>query len=1225
MRRDLLLVVLSIVLLCYPDTGRGTIFRYLLYAFFSGTVIAIGAIVLVSFANFRAKDLTISQPILKPAAAFLTAKSFGQGKHWPRPNSRHIQKQLFESSQVSKSINELLEWISRDFVSPWYRHISPSSLFPDQIDSALRAALLDIVNRLNSQDVVQVVVSRLVPIITDHLHDFYKAEHAIRGKKLNRNVTESEELDLAIAAKYRNGKIHPAASLSFSNTKMAQQNYLREMVVRLMQHILPYEMMQSRAVSTLIREISSCSILAPITQSISDPDFWNQIIEAYGKTMLQDRKTVRKLRAALDERASPAPKIPKKNTFPRLSPLDDERKFERFIRAIRCCNNISEARRYRSEITSQLRRESMLEAQDNIYLRRLETAKRILDQRVDQLSNIGGAMKSTRSSVNSNITNALQMTTASLRDILHDSLGLSYFMEYMDRQHLMTMVQFWIVVEGIRDPLESDGAEENAPLQTSVRWRESDRQDIAQISDAYLQKSEIDVTLEARDVVHDFLKAGRAATLLEYSEARNAILRSQNTVLERMQMDHLPGFRRSDLYYKLLTSDDVAGRSTEKGLSRKQEAQSATVASHRAPSSDRLSGLVRQGNGSISTLSRKPSFRGHFNQLAGAAYEDSTVSGQSVDLGAPRPLFNDDIKGEPTTLLASNYDLRGVIHDDGGGSQDQMVEAVEAELTQIISGPDCGSGEILSGIPEDGDSSSKDVDGYERSGDDRRMYGPQENMREKPNLASLGLVNTSSRIGVFTDNDLFGDEDRFLEDEHADPEDRPDKKAEEEIHEADPGDLGLAEAISALTIDIDRLIAQDTIVATLTKKAELTNNIAELRILAKSKASLQRELRRKELQRQQYIVQESDNSLYGRASVKIKSIMVGKEDDGQEYALYVVEVQRRAGEHMSAASWAVARRFSEFHDLHQRLRQAYAAVRQLEFPRRRLVMKLQRDFLDKRRASLESYLRQLVLLPAVCKSRDLRAFLSHRPIISGGESEQDGGRADIVSRIYSSVADGMDEFLGNVPALDQLSIAGQNLISAATSQFYGSMTTTSTREADSPGIVATKEERAELESLDNQALEPFVKPICDLFLEIFELNQSQNWLRGRAAVIVLHQLLGGIVERKMREASDAALSEAKLLGYLSTVKEVMWPNGTLRVSRKPRSLAERNDTRREASLVLSTLVPELAGGIVGRTNAQAAGRRVFAAVNNARLNDHLVFCLLDETFAVLLNEEPNKS
>jgi sorting nexin-25 len=162
----------------------------------------------------------------------------------------------------------------------------------------------------------------------------------------------------------------------------------------------------------------------------------------------------------------------------------------------------------------------------------------------------------------------------------------------------------------------------------------------------------------------------------------------------------------------------------------------------------------------------------------------------------------------------------------------------------------------------------------------------QGNNKFKPSIASLGLVNTSSRIGVFSDNDLFSDEEKFLEDEYADPEE-PDshKDPEAEIHEAAPGDLGLTEAISALTLDIEKLMSQESVVDTLTRKAELTNNTAELRILRKSKASLQREIRRKELQRQQYVVQESDSSLYGRATIQIKSIMVGKDDDGHEYAL----------------------------------------------------------------------------------------------------------------------------------------------------------------------------------------------------------------------------------------------------------------------------------------------------------------------------------------------------
>jgi sorting nexin-25 len=131
---------------------------------------------------------------------------------------------------------------------------------------------------------------------------------------------------------------------------------------------------------------------------------------------------------------------------------------------------------------------------------------------------------------------------------------------------------------------------------------------------------------------------------------------------------------------------------------------------------------------------------------------------------------------------------------------------------------------------------------------------------------------------------LFGDEEKFLEDEVDDPEPKH-KTDDDEIHEAAPGDLGLAEAIDTLTADIERLVTQESIVDSLTSKAELTNNAAELRILRKSKASLQREIQRKELQRQQYIVQESDNSLYGRATVFIQSIMVGTEEDGKEFAM----------------------------------------------------------------------------------------------------------------------------------------------------------------------------------------------------------------------------------------------------------------------------------------------------------------------------------------------------
>lgn len=944
--------------------------------------------------------------------------------------------------------------------------------------------------------------------------------------------------------------------------------------------------------------------------------------------MLQDRKSVRKLRAALDQHASPTPRLPKPHSFPRLSPSDDERRFERFIRAIRQCNNIPEARRFRSEVASQLKRESMIEGQDRLYLRRLQTGKHLLDQRVGKLSAVGGSYNSRNPQSDfRNGHNSSRLTNATIIEVLHDASGLSYFMEYMDRQRLMNLVQFWIVVAGFRDPLEDAALEDESFSGSRPHWTDSDRSDLAQINEAYLSKPELRVSEESREIVRSFLKAGQHATSAQYLRARAAVMKAQSAVLQVMEDIHYSNFKRSDLYYKYLTSDDMSAKTVNRPQARALKTPSvASIPESPSKPLRPISRVASRIRSSGVDLRRSASSSNDLKSAAKAVEEHAHPPRRSLDIDISGPLFEDDLDTDVLAQSTQSIDNESLNDNGEDGNQEQMVQAMEVALNDIMTndpkGDDAKSSLFESPLP------GRETDSSRSSGEFLRVeYNVHEKQKERPNLASLGLVNTSSRIGVFTDNDLFGDEEKFLEDEHADPEEIvEEKEPDEEVHQAAPGDLGLAEAISALTIDIERLVSQESIVDTLTRKAELTNNIAELRILGNSKSSLQREIRRKELQRQQYIVQESDNSLYGRANVEIKSIMVGKEEDGQEFALYVIEVQRKAGEHMSAASWAIARRYSEFHDLHQRLRRVYPAVRHLEFPSRRLVMKLQREFLHRRRTALENYLRELLRLPAVCRSRDLRAFLSQQAIISTNKDPgRDGEHRDIISRIYSSVTDGMDEFLGNVPVLDQLSIAGQNLISAATSQFNtlpasgaASIATSTTAATPEDTALDTPEAQAEL-AFGNRDLEPFVKPICDLFLETFELNRGNNWLRGRAVVVVLHQLLGGTVERKVRDATRALFAEDSVLKYIDLLKETMWPfsNGGARREATVRTDAQKANSRREASVMLATLIPDLAGNVVGRQNAQAASRRVFATVNNERLNEHLVYTVLDEVVNVL--------
>ncbi|KAF3761340.1 hypothetical protein M406DRAFT_94615 [Cryphonectria parasitica EP155] len=1235
-RRDVILAGIASFIAWGYATNWFPAVRWAGHAFVAGLVtsllLVLAAFLLLSRGSSHETSSRYRYPSSRHGPKFLGREAWRAEVAALRQRHSYTKQPLYAASpSISRALDDVLDLITRDFIWSWYSKVSDNPVFRDEVDKAIRCALENIRDRLFEVDLPEVLTTRLVPILTAHFRDFNEAERAVRGRKLNRSVTESEELDLAIASKYREGRLHPAATLSYSDLKLTQQDYLRQTTAKVLPHMLPDNVLRSRAVSTLIREIVACAVLSPILQILSDPDTWNQIMENAGRNMLQDRSTVRKLRAALDEHAPSAPKSGKPMSFPRLSPGDSERRFEKFVRTIKKVSNLSDARRFRSEVTSQLKRDSQQEGQDPVYLRRLDMGKRLLDQRV-QLLAAGGDRRVRTLPPNPVATPESRLENASLADLLRDASGLSYFMEYMDRLRLMSLVQFWLVVDGFRDPLEEEGHDDDDHLPLTLPpWTTSDRQDLAQIEQAYLSKPELKVPQASKRTVREFLEAGKAATPEQYYRARKSILRAQHAVLEEMQSRHFSNFKKSDLWYKCLAAEEAS-------QSNAHPARSSTVPSevHSPPPLSRTTTAFAGKPGPFSRLAPKLNTKlqnrraesssdlKHYTGNAGsldAVVEprrslDARVSFDSrtsFDEHSPNPLFDDE-EADHDALADSVASL-----DQSTGPRPpdrKVVAAMEEALNNILEDTRPPTSEDLRGslFGEDdaGSSLFSDHDVHTKGGpaDVGRPGNGKE--PERPSLSSLGLVSAASRIGVFVDDDLFGDEDRYLSDE-PDDADSPSKKDDmDDIHEAAPGDLGLAEAITALTNDIDKLEAQNAVVDSLLRKAELTNNTAELRILRKSKASLNREIRRKELQRQQYVVQESDNSLYGRSAIRIKAIQVGHEGDGREYAVYVIEVSRNAGEKMPAASWLITRRYSEFHELHQRLRSKYPSVRHLDFPRRRVVMKLQSDFLQKRRQALEKYLRELLLLPDVCRSRDLRAFLSQAVIRAsenrlGEEEEED--RKDMMTRLYDSVTDGVEDILGSIPVLDQLSIAGQNLIAAATNQINTlgpsmTMVDPAANSADAATAAEAEAELAAFEGREHMEAEPFVKPICDVFLEVFELNRGSNanWLRGRAVVVVLHQLLGGTIERKLRDNVRMLVQEDAVLKYIALLKDSLWPGGkNFGEGKRPRTKAEKSRTRTEASLMLATLVPDLAGSVVGRVNAQAASRRLFATFNNERL------------------------
>ncbi|KPI44101.1 Sorting nexin-12 [Cyphellophora attinorum] len=545
------------------------VLRFIGYAFTLG---AVSTVVLLAAATL----LISRRPRPAPTAAqlankplFLTPAQWRTEAAAAKRRDQYQPLDLYTSSfVVSQAIDTLLGFALRDFVSAWYRNITTSPAFVNDIDKKIRLAIQELLARLASEDIVNVVVTKIVPIFNAHMRDFDQAERLVKGRSLNRSITESEELDLAIAAKYKDGKLHPAASLSFSDTKSIEQDHLRKLVVRILPELVSEDVLGSRAALVLVKEIIACAVLLPIVQLLKDPDTWNQVVENYGRSALQDRKTVRRMRAALDEHTASPGKARTEADFPRLGPHDSERAFERFVRAIRKAKNLSDARRFRSQVASQLKRESMVEGQDPVYLRRLEMGKRVLDQKITKLALSTGALPGTplsgepRKSLDSSKPQTRELT---LVEIMHTASGLSYFMEFMDRQQLMTLVQFWIVVDGFRNPLEDDFGDDPIGVSTAPSWTDADRTDIARISEAYMAKAEIDVPTESKQAIRSFLVAGRKATQAQYREARMAILSTQSAVLEQLQTNHYPSFKKSDLYYKFLATDDARITSPDQG------------------------------------------------------------------------------------------------------------------------------------------------------------------------------------------------------------------------------------------------------------------------------------------------------------------------------------------------------------------------------------------------------------------------------------------------------------------------------------------------------------------------------------------------------------------------------------------------------------------------------------------------------------------------------------
>ncbi|KAF9055864.1 PhoX domain-containing protein [Panaeolus papilionaceus] len=1144
---------------------------------------------------------------------------------WSQNTPKTLPPLYPESNEISDALNDIVSMIIRDFVSSWYESISTSPAFPIAVSSVLNAALKQLIERATAIDATSLVVKRILPKVTAHIDQFRQSEVALRGAALERQLTQSEELDLLLASRYasKGGKLHPAVeNLSTTFTRQTEEMHIRQLVDKALPYILPPKERNSKALTLVVREIATCSVLYPVMDMLADPDFWNRTIDQVAGAAIHQQQLISKVRNVLESQLprSRSRAVNASSSTPghteKITIRTNARQFESFLRSINNCSSLLDARRLKNDIVGEIRRTRLLlanhEKDDWIdgektedvvaFLDRLYTAKRKVEERIVVLGGEDDSQKHTT-------IQEAPKSGISLRDILRNPNSLSYFMEFMDRRHRSLPVQFWLTVESFKNPLEvvdpDTSGEEEETIQdptTAITVKE----DISMIHELYFSTGTNialpSVSKKHIDAIREFVRNPEPSAAAQ-KKVRRSVLLAQRQVEGDMEQD-FEDFGRSELWFRAI--GDAAfetGKPGEDPFTRDRDIPIQPSAREHSPKLP-----LNQPKYPLSAGLRPQ--RPEYGSIGMSRTTSSTSnrSNQSKMSGSHIP-SNIEVLMSPVEE-SSSEPTRAPLFDDPEDemqrAEEKRMEAIHAALTDIM---------------------ALEQEQQEYEADDRSF----SDRMSAPLFDSVRLKERSKRLG------LPFDDRPSPEPEDAEQEGSVDEHSTYQL--AAPGDLQLSYEIARLAENIAKMEAQDAMLDTLIKKAELTGDAQELRLLKKSKASMMREMREVQFQKQQYEQQESANRLVSdRTKVTIVNSTVA-EEDGKSVVRYLVEVQQLALDGSFSSGWVVARRYNEFHNMHNKLKERYILVRNLDFPGKRLVASLSGSFLDTRRQALERYLQSVIAIPVVCESQELRTFLSRdSPFMAAVHSDAANTKApgafsgtDLVRNVYRSVAESIDDmFFG--PSMLDVMIQRLTRQAAEFAGIVGSGVNDEDLVAQALNASGKVDSDAtfmklpgDLKPLEGEtSTSTFSAPICDLILAVFELHKKNNWLRRQAIVIILQQVLGGTIERKVRENVKGLVSESRLMSYINLFRDNLWPGGKLRSAGAPRTHDEKLRTRDEANRKLSSLVPDLAANMIGRSNARRGARRIFAVLQNRRLNQHITYTIVDEVFAALFPETVNE-
>lgn len=148
-----------------------------------------------------------------------------------------------------------------------------------------------------------------------------------------------------------------------------------------------------------------------------------------------------------------------------------------------------------------------------------------------------------------------------------------------------------------------------------------------------------------------------------------------------------------------------------------------------------------------------------------------------------------------------------------------------------------------------------------------------------------------------------------------------------------------------------------------------------------------------------------------------------------------------------------------------------------------------------------------------------------------------------------------------------------------------------------------------------------VDSVCGAFLTLFNIDQKTDWIKGKAIVTVVHQVLGSTIEKRINEAIS------NMVNRIPQAVHVVTNNLALDepMPKEQRSYAQKLRTREYADELCYRLIRHYFAPIIGPARTRYGKNILMQILQNEKFNRYLFLGLIDLLVQELLLVAPSES